>query len=375
MNASLFDPLRMGDIDLASRIVMAPLTRNRAPGSVPTPLMATYYAQRADPATGAGLIVSEATQVCPEGQGYGDTPGIHSAEQVAAWKPVTAAVHARGGRIVCQLWHVGRISHVDVQPGGVAPVSSTARAAQSKTWVHGAFVACSAPRALRADEIPSIVAAYAHAARCALDAGFDGVEVHAANGYLIDQFLRDSINDRTDEWGGSIENRTRLFAEVVHAVSAAAGPGRTGVRLSPVNPGNDAGQDSDPPALYGRAVARIAALRLAYLHVIEGQTGGARDIAPFDYAGLRAACGAQTWMVNNGYDGAMAREAVASGQADLVAFGKPFIGNPDLARRLREGLPLVQADRATFYGGGPTGYIDYPESAESAGVAGVGAAP
>jgi N-ethylmaleimide reductase len=360
--ASLFDPLRMGDIELATRIVMAPLTRNRAPGGVPTPLMGTYYAQRADPATGAGLIVSEATQVCPEGQGYGDTPGIHSAEQVAAWKPVTAAVHARGGRIVCQLWHVGRISHVDVQPGGVAPVSSTARAAQSRTWVHGAFVPCSAPRALRAEEIPGIVAAYAHAARCALDAGFDGVEVHAANGYLIDQFLRDSINDRSDEWGGSVENRTRLFAEVVHAVAHAAGAGRTGVRLSPVNPGNDAGQDSDPQALYGRAVERITSLRLAYLHVIEGQTGGARDIAPFDYARLRAACGAQTWMVNNGYDGAMAREAVASGRADLVAFGKPFIGNPDLGRRLREGLPLVVADRSTFYGGGATGYTDYTQA-------------
>jgi N-ethylmaleimide reductase len=360
MNASLFDPLRVGDIDVATRIVMAPLTRNRAPGCVPQPLMATYYAQRADPATGAGLIVSEATQICPEGQGYGDTPGIHSAEQVAAWKPVTAAVHARGGRIVCQLWHVGRISHVDVQPGGAAPVSSTARAAQSKTWVRGAFVPCSAPRALRADEIPAIVAAYAHAARCAMDAGFDGVEVHAANGYLIDQFLRDSINDRCDEWGGSIENRTRLFAEVVHAVAAAAGPGRTGVRLSPVNPGNDAGQDSDPQALYGRAVERVATLGLAYLHVIEGQTGGARDIAPFDYARLRGACGARTWMVNNGYDGAMAREAVQSGRADLVAFGKPFIGNPDLARRLREGLPLVVADRATFYGGGEVGYTDYP---------------
>ena len=358
-SCSLFDPMRVGDIEVATRIVMAPLTRNRAPGAVPSALMATYYAQRADPATGAGLIISEATQVCPEGQGYGDTPGIHSAEQVVAWRPVTAAVHARGGRIVCQLWHVGRISHVDVQPLGAAPVSSTARAAQSKTWVRGAFVPCSAPRALRAEEIPGIVAAYAQAARCAMDAGFDGVEVHAANGYLIDQFLRDSINDRTDEWGGSIENRTRLFAEVVQAVAAAAGPGRTGVRLSPVNPGNDAGQDSDPRSLYGRAVQRIAALRLAYLHVIEGQTGGARDIAPFDYAALRAACGAQAWMVNNGYDGAMAREAVQSGRADLVAFGKPFIGNPDLGRRLREGLPLVQADRATFYGGGERGYVDY----------------
>ena len=360
---TLFTPLRVGDIDVATRIVMAPLTRNRAPGGLPNALMAQYYAQRADPSTGAGLIVSEATQVCPEGQGYGDTPGVHSPEQVAGWRLVTEAVHARGGRIVCQLWHVGRVSHVDVQPGGVAPVSSTTLPAQSKTWVKGQFVPCSTPRALRADEMPAIVAAYAHAARCAMDAGFDGVEVHSANGYLIDQFLRDSVNDRTDEWGGSIENRTRLFVEVVHAVAQAAGPGRTGVRLSPVNPGNGAGQDSDPQALYGRAVERIAALQLAYLHIIEGQTGGARDIAPFDYAALRAACGARTWMVNNGYDGAMAEQAVASGAADLVAFGKPFIGNPDLGRRLREGLPLVVADRATFYGGAEAGYTDYPAAA------------
>ncbi|MFZ4651281.1 MAG: alkene reductase [Rubrivivax sp.] len=358
--ATLFDAMRVGDIEVATRIVMAPLTRNRAAGCVPNALMAEYYAQRADPAQGAGLIISEATQVCPEGQGYGDTPGVHSPEQVAGWKGVTAAVHARGGRIVCQLWHVGRISHVDVQPGGAPPVSSTARAAQSKTWVRGAFVPCSAPRALRADELPGVVAAYAHAARCAMDAGFDGVEVHAANGYLIDQFLRDSINDRTDEWGGSIDNRTRLFAEVVQAVAAAVGPGRTGVRLSPVNPGNDAGQDSDPQALYGRAVQRIAPLGLAYLHVIEGQTGGARDIAPFDYDALRAAFGPGAWMVNNGYDRRLAVDALASGRADLVAFGKPFIGNPDLARRLREELPWVVADRATFYGGGPQGYTDYP---------------
>ena len=361
--STLFDPLRVGDIDVATRIVMAPLTRNRAPGRLPNALMARYYAQRADPATGAGLIISEATQICPEGQGYGDTPGIHSPEQVAGWRLTTDAVHAVGGRIVCQLWHVGRISHVDVQPGGTAPVSSTARAAAGKTWVRGAFVPCSPPRALRTEEVPGIVAAYAHAARCAMDAGFDGVEVHSANGYLLDQFLRDNLNDRTDEWGGSIENRTRLFSEVVHAVASAAGAGRTGVRLSPVNPGNDAGQDSHPQALYGRAVERIAALNLAYLHVIEGQTGGARDIAPFDYAALRKAFGSGAWMVNNGYDRTMALDAVASGGADLVAFGKPFIGNPDLGRRLRENLPLVTADRATYYGGTETGYTDYPAAA------------
>ena len=360
---TLFDPIRLGEIDLANRIVMAPLTRNRAPAGVPTALMATYYAQRADPQTGAGLLISEAAQISPQAQGYGDTPGIHNQAQVDGWRRVTDAVHARGGRIVCQLWHVGRISHTSLQPDGGSPVSSTARAAQVRTWIAGELHPCSPPRALRTEEVAALPAAYAHAARCAIDAGFDGVEIHAANGYLLDQFLRDNLNDRTDEWGGSIENRTRLFSEVVHAVAAAAGPGRTGVRLSPVNPGNDAGQDSDPQALYGRAVERIAALKLAYLHVIEGQTGGARDIVPFDYAALRKAFGPGAWMVNNGYDRAMALDAVASGRADLVAFGKPFIGNPDLGRRLRDDLPLVMADRATFYGGAEAGYTDYPAAA------------
>lgn len=354
---TLFSPTRAGAIALPNRLVMAPLTRSRAlAGNVPNPLSATYYAQRAT----AGLIVAEATQVTPEGQGYTDTPGIHTDAQVEGWKVVTDAVHKAGGRIVLQLWHVGRVSHPIFQPGGALPVAPSAIGFKGQVFTHEGMKDYVAPRALETDEIPGIVAKYADGAARAKAAGFDGVEVHAANGYLIDQFLRDSINDRHDEWGGSIENRTRLFAEVVQAVAAAAGPGRTGVRLSPVNPGNDAGQDSDPRSLYGRAVQRIAALRLAYLHVIEGQTGGARDIAPFDYEALRAASGARAWMVNNGYDGAMAREAVASGRADLVAFGKPFIGNPDLGRRLREGLPLVQAERATFYGGGEAGYTDYP---------------
>lgn len=365
---TLFDPFRLGDIDVATRIVMAPLTRNRAVGGTPNALMAQYYAQRADPASGAGLIVSEASQISPQGRGYADTPGIHSAEQVAGWRQVTAAVHARGGRIVCQLWHVGRISHEALQPGGAPPVSSTARAAQSRSLVDGRFIPCSAPRALRADEIPGIVADYAHAARCAMDAGFDGVEVHAANGYLIEQFLRDSINDRADDWGGTIENRTRFFADVVAAVAAAAGARRTGVRLSPVTPANDAGPDRDPQALYARAVERIAPLRLAYLHLIEGSTGGPRDFAPFDFAALRRAFGG-AWIVNNGYDAALAQAALAEGRADLVAFGRPFIPNPDLGRRLREGLPWAIADRKAYYGGGAAGYVDFPAWGEAAGAA------
>ena len=358
---SLFDSIRIGDVACANRVVMAPLTRDRAgPGQVPTPMMATYYGQRAS----AGLIVSEATQVCPEGQGYLDTPGIHSLEQVAGWRLVTDAVHQRGGRIVMQLWHVGRISHVSLQPGGQSPVSSTARRANGKTFTARGFEDVSTPRALRLDELPGIVAAYRHAARNALLAGFDGVEVHGANGYLLEQFLRDSINDRSDAYGGPKEHRARLLLEVMRAIAAEIGAGRTGLRLSPVTPANDAGQDSDAQGLFNFVAEQLAPLKLAFIHVIEGATGGARDVAPFDYAALRSRCLAGhpqgAWIVNNGYTRAMAIEAVATGAADAVAFGKPFIGNPDLVRRLREDLPLAPLHRETLYGGGAAGYIDYP---------------
>ena len=349
---TLFDPLRLGAITLANRIVMAPLTRDRAgPGQVPTPLMVEYYRQRAS----AGLIVTEASQICPEGQGYLDTPGIYNAAQVAGWRRVTEAVHGADGHIVIQLWHVGRISHVSLQPGGIAPVSSTARAAAGKTFTKDGFVDVSAPRALRSDELPGIVGAYRHAARCAIDAGFDGIEVHGANGYLLDQFLRDSINDRSDAYGGPIANRARLTLEVMQAIADEIGPERTGLRVSPVTPSNGAGQDSDPQALHG--------------HVVEGQTGGARDIAPFDYAALKQRFRRRNphgaWIVNNGYDRSMALAAVASGAADLVAFGRPFISNPDLVRRLRDDLPLAPLVRETLYGGGAAGYTDYPAHAEA----------
>jgi len=357
---TLFDPIRIGDIDLATRIVMAPLTRNRAsPGQVPNALMAQYYAQRAHPATGAGLIVSEATQISPEAQGYLDTPGIYSPAQVAGWRGVTDAVHAQGGRIVAQLWHVGRISHVSLQPGGQAPVSSTARAANGKTFIAGGFAPVSAPRALRTEEMAGVVANYRHAALMAMEAGFDGVEVHGANGYLIEQFLRASINDRSDVYGGGIPNRCRFLLEVMQAVTGAIGGGRTGLRLSPVTPSNDAGLDGDTQALYEHAVAQLAPLQLAYVHVVEGATGGPRDIAPFDYAALRAKC-TGAWMVNNGYTREMALDAVARGHADLVAFGKAFISNPDLGRRLREDAPLNALDASTLYGGGAEGYTSYP---------------
>jgi len=376
---TLFDPLRLGEIgELATRIVMAPLTRNRsAPGNVPTPLMAEYYAQRADPATGAALIVSEATQVCPEGRGYRDAPGIHDAAQLAGWRRVTEAVHARGARIVAQLWHVGRISHFSLQPGGAPPVSSTSRAASRKAYTDEGLVPCSPPRALRDEEIAPIVARYRQGALNALEAGFDGVEVHGANGYLIDQFLRDSINDRVGSaYGGGIEARIRLLLEVMRAVAGAVGGGRAGLRISPANPLPGDAPDSQAQALFERALDELAPLGLAYVHVIEGQTGGPRDAWPFDYAALRRRFGG-AWMVNNGYTREMAEAALGAGGADLVAFGRPFIANPDLAARFRAGGPLAAPDSKAYYTSGATpaaGYTDYPTLAAARGGAAAEAA-
>lgn len=363
--ATLFDPLQMGDIALANRIVMAPLTRNRAPDAVPTPLMAEYYTQRAS----AGLLISEATAISQQGQGYSDVPGLYAEEQVEAWKPVTQAVHKAGGKIVCQLWHVGRVSHTSLQPHGAQPVAPSAITAKTKTVLIKdsvpAFVDTSEPRALQAYELPDIVHAYAAAARNAVQtAGFDGVEIHAANGYLLDQFLKAGSNQRRDDFGGSIENRARFLFEVVRAVTDAVGAGKVGIRLSPVTPANDA-FDPDPQPLFDYVVRELAAFNLAYVHIIEGATGGPRVLAdrPFDYTGLRrayrAAAGKGAWMVNNGLDKTLAQAALADG-ADLVAFGRPFIANPDLVERLRKGKALAEGDRSTYYGGGAKGYTDYP---------------
>lgn len=354
--ATLFDPIRLGDIDVANRIVMAPTTRNRAaPGDVASPLAVEFYRQRAS----AGLIITEGTQVCPEGQGYINTPGIYNDEQVAGWRKVTDAVHGAGGRIVAQLWHVGRVSNSTLLPGGQPPVAPTARAAKAKTFAGGGFVDTSTPRAVSTDEIPGIVESFRMAAANAIAAGFDGVEVHGANGYLIDQFLRDTINDRTDRYGGSIENRVRFLVEVMQAVVGAIGAGRSGLRLSPVTPSNDAAVDSNAQALFEHAVEALAPLKLAFLEVVEGMTGGARDFAPFDYASLRRKFGG-AYIANNNYTRQMALDAVASGAADLVSFGRPFIANPDLVRRLRENAAWNDLDRATLYGGDARGYTDYP---------------
>jgi N-ethylmaleimide reductase len=365
VHANFFDPVQAGDLHLANRIVMAPLTRNRAPGAVPTPLMAEYYTQRAS----AGLLITEATAISQQGQGYSDVPGLYSSEQLDGWPQVTQSVHRSGGKIVVQLWHVGRVSHVDLQPDGGAPVAPSAITAKTKTVLirEGvpAFIETSAPRALAIEELPGIVHSYQSAARSAVQTcGFDGVELHAANGYLIDQFLKTGSNHRTDAYGGSVENRARLLLEVVRAITSAVGGGRTGIRLSPVTTANDA-YDADPQPLFDYVVRQLAPLQLAYIHIIEGATGGARELPdrPFDYAALqtsyRQASGQGAWMVNNGLDQALAEQSLSQG-ADLVAFGRPFIANPDLVARLRHGSAFSPGDRATYYGGGAKGYTDYP---------------
>lgn len=352
----LFLPFELGDLRLKNRVVMAPLTRNRATKGTDAPneLNATYYRQRAS----AGLIITEASQISQEGQGYIWTPGIYSEAQIAGWRKVTEAVHFEGGLIFIQLWHVGRVSHVSLQPGGAQPVAPSAIAARTRTFIETGFADVSEPRALRLDEIPRIIADYAKAAENAKLAGFDGVEIHAANGYLIDQFLKDGTNRRTDAYGGSIENRARFALEVTDAILNVWDRSRVGVRLSPVSPANDA-VDSEPARIFTYLAEALGARKIAYLHVIEGATGGPRDIAPFDFPALRRAFGG-AYIANNAYTRELAVEALRENRADLIAFGKFFISNPDLVERLRTGAPLAEPHPETFYGGGEEGYIDYP---------------
>jgi N-ethylmaleimide reductase len=361
--SKLLEPFKLGSITLSNRLVMAPLTRNRAlEGLVPNPLAVEYYGQRAS----AGLLISEATQVSQQGQGYQDTPGIYSKEQITGWRKVTDRVHAQGGRIFLQLWHVGRISHVSLQPKGGAPVAPSAIRAKTKTFVNGTFADVSEPRALELSEIPDIIDSFRQGAANAIAAGFDGVEVHGANGYLLDQFAKDGTNKRTDAYGGRIENRAKLMLEVTKAVAAEVGSERTGIRISPVTPANDV-SDSNPQPLFDYIVDHLNALKLVYIHVIEGATGGPRDIAPFDYHSLRNRFKG-AYIANNGYDLALASKVLSANEADLIAFGKLFIANPDLVERFKRGTPLNAPDKATFYGGGAKGYTDYPVL-ESAGAA------
>lgn len=358
----LFSPIKAGSLELANRIVMAPLTRNRARAEddAPVAIHADYYAQRAS----AGLIVTEASQISPEGKGYAWTPGIYSNAQIDGWKAVTDAVHAKGGRIVIQLWHVGRVSHTSLQDGGKAPVAPSAIPAGARTFDGSAFVETSTPRALETGEIARIVDEFANATRNARKAGFDGVEVHAANGYLINQFLKDGANARTDAYGGSPENRARFLGEVLDAVTSAWEPGRVGIRLSPFSNANNI-TDTDPLASFAAALEHLNAHDLAYLHLVEGQTGGAREHPEGqDFATLRKRFNG-TYMANNGYDRQLAIDTVASGAADLVAFGRPFIANPDLVERLRRDASLNRGDTDTYYGGGEAGYTDYPTLEDS----------
>lgn len=355
----LFSPYKMGALELANRIVMAPVTRSRmGEDGVPNELHATYYAQRAS----AGLIISEATNISAQGRGYAMTPGIWTEAQVAGWKKVTDAVHAGGGKIVVQLWHVGRYSHVDLQPNGEAPVAPSAIKAEGTTYTANGVIEVSMPRALETSEIPGIIEQYRHAAECAKRAGFDGVEVHSANCYLLDQFLRDSTNHRTDQYGGSIENRARLTLEVTEAVVKVWGSGRVGIRLSPVTPNaGNTPPDSNVMATYGYLIRELNKFKLAYLHFVEGATAESRYVPEgVDLDALRGLFDGP-YIGNNNYDHELAVVRRAEGKVDAVAFGRPFIANPDLVERLRHGAELAVAPREAYYGGGAEGYTDWPK--------------
>ncbi len=366
----LFSPLQLGEVTLAHRVVMAPLTRmrSRQPGNVPQDLNVEYYSQRA---TSGGLIITEATQISAQGLGYPGTPGIHSAEQIAGWQKVVKAVHDKGGVIFLQLWHVGRISHSSLHANGALPVAPSAvRPAGDAYKADGSMVPFETPRALEREEILSIVEDYKRAAQNAKTAGFDGVEIHGANGYLIDQFLRDKTNLRKDEYGGSLENRTRFLVEVAQAVVSVWGRGRVGIRFSPFGSFNDMG-DSDPEKLFSLAVSKMASLGLAYIHLVEPRQDAANglDISRWEstpigsifrdkFAGKIIAAG--------GYTGELAESAIAAGDADAVAFGRNFIANPDLPKRLATGADLNRYQRESFYGGTERGYTDYPFLGEAA---------
>ena len=353
MSNDLFSPVTLGSIALKNRMVMAPLTRNRAgEGGVPHDLNVTYYAQRAT----AGLIVTEATPISAMAHGYPALPGIYTDAQVAGWKKITEAVHAKGGKIVLQLWHVGRISHPTLLDGAL-PVAPSAIKPAGKAFTYKGLVDYVEPRALLASELPAIIADYVHATQCALAAGFDGVEVHAANGYLLDQFLRDGSNTRTDNYGGSIENRARFLMEVVQAVVDVAGSDKVGVRLSPVNPFNDM-QDSDAQTLFNDVTEQLNQFNLAYLHVVEGGIEGGGTADAFDFAAMRKLFKG-AYIANLSYDKTRGNAAIGSGYADAIAYGVPFIANPDLVERFKKDAPLNEADSKTFYGGTEKGYTDY----------------
>lgn len=355
-NVTLFSPIQLGPYTLPNRTAMAPMTRNRAgAGNVPGALIVEHYTQRAS----AGLIITEGSQISPQGVGYPATPGIHNAAQVAGWKKVTDAVHAKGGHIFLQLWHVGRISHPSLQPDGALPQAPSAIKPAGQVYTYQGMQDYVTPHALTLAEIATIIEQYRSAAKNALAAGFDGVEIHGANGYLLDQFLRDGTNQRTDAYGGALENRARLILEVTEAVCSVWGTNRVGVRLSPLQPFNDI-RDSNPEATFSYMTGELNRFGLAYLHVTEmGKDAPGAAGPAFDLLKLRKIWKG-VYMTNSGYDLARSNAALASGNADMVAFGVPFIANPDLPLRLSTGAPLNTPDQATFYGGNEKGYTDYP---------------
>jgi len=350
----LFSPISLGDLTLQNRMIMAPLTRNRAamPGNAPQSMNVTYYAQRSS----AGIIIAEAAQVSPQGIGYPATPGIHSEEQVQGWRAVNDAVHAKGGHMFAQLWYCGRISHPDLLPDKQQPVSASPIKPEGEAVTFEGMKPFVEPRALRTDEIPGIVDQYRQAAKCAREAGFDGVEVHSANGYLLDQFLRDGTNRRDDSYGGSLENRTRLLIEILSAVLEVWEPSQVGVRISPENPFNDI-RDSAPQATFNFVAQALSGKGLGYLHVVEGDMmSGERNL---DYRQIRDNFDGY-YMANCGYDKVRAQAAIASGDADMVSFGQLFLANPDLVQRFKTDAELNTPDQGTFYGGDEKGYTDYP---------------
>jgi len=355
----LFSPLTIGSMELPNRIFMAPMTRNRAPDRVPTPLMQTYYVQRAS----AGLIISEGAVISAQAVGYPATPGIFTDDHIAAWKDITDAVHEAGGRMFCQLWHCGRISHPDLL-GGEVPVSASPIRPAGQAVTPEGMKDHVIPRELAIDEIPGIVADYKHAAMSALKAGFDGVEVHAANGYLIDQFLRDGSNQREDDYGGPVENRVRFLREVTEAVVKVWGAERVGVRLSPFNPFNDM-RDSDPQTLFSHTVEMLNQCHLGYLHVTEMDMDMPAAAGPAFDVGILREIWEGVYVTNGGYDKARANAAIGRGAADAVAFGTLFLANPDLVERFRLDAPLNEPDPDTFYVGDEHGYTDYPELDEA----------
>lgn len=353
---NLFTPVKLGPYTLKNRMVMAPLTRNRSTETYsPQDMNVTYYKQRAS----AGLIITEATQISPQGLGYPLTPGIYTSEQIAGWKKITDAVHEKGGHIFLQLWHVGRISHPSLQPDNKLPVAPSAIKPEGDAFTYTGLQPFVEPRALETDEIISIINDYKHAAECALKAGFDGVEVHAANGYLIDQFLRDGSNQRNDEYGGSLENRSRFLLKVLDTVIDVWGHDRVGVRISPLNSFNSM-HDSDPEALFSYATKQLNPLKLAYLHVVEGSIlTPVNDDTAFDLKILSKLYDS-VYMANSGYTKQTANDAIASGHATVVSFGSLYLANPDLVERFKHDTELNIPDQSTFYGGDEKGYTDYP---------------